>query len=723
MIGRHLLCGLLALCCGPAGLAADDIPPQARAAMDELWRRGLCVLSSIVVPARRASRVPRDLGSARALDGRMLSRRGAFACCAVQGDTLWAATDARLDQVDLASGQRVATFTPADGLPDSPIDQLVPDGESLWLVSRQGLGRLDVATGRIATEGLPAFRIARVAPSEAAVWVVADAGTFVLDRAGGRWRQAPPHPLAERIAERLDQGVWRVRWASATERMIEDAAVAGGKLYVLSMGTLAALDARPEADGRWQTVASDAWAMAPDGEALWVLTSQGVERHGPDGAKRYTPEDGLAAGRHRFVAVTDSAVWVATEGAAGGEDGGLSRFEKATRAWSHARSVGGVPLTHLTWLGLRGERLWAASLMFDKVATLSAHPGMMHVKRTVPEISGLALHHRAPGDDAWQTLRCPLPEGQPRYVLGQRGKVHSGRLVPAAVADLAPGQRSLVALCELRPRRYYGGYCHGIGSVAERPEADGTWTMGFRNASDQVGLQGEQPELLLVSESHGKRVVFAEGQPRALDVFVQADRVWAVTETAIAWRPDGGQQWRKVVANRSRFYWRATALTGDEEHLWAGGDAGTVSRIDRRGLRCTPVACLEGRKITSLGLDREGRLWVFSGPAKVVLPSGLEGLPRVEADGAMVYDGKSWHAATPDEQPRPAPPAPARYEWVCKGNFLCRRDRKSGETRRVAYLRGVFKPSVLRVAERERSLWLSVYEGILRLRLPDELWR
>ena len=53
---------LVALAWTPALVAGESVPLETKAAMDELWRRGRCVLSQIVVPAQRASRLPQSLG-------------------------------------------------------------------------------------------------------------------------------------------------------------------------------------------------------------------------------------------------------------------------------------------------------------------------------------------------------------------------------------------------------------------------------------------------------------------------------------------------------------------------------------------------------------------------------------------------------------------------------------------------------------------------------------
>ena len=713
---------VVSLAWAAGALAAQPVPPATRAAMDELWRRGRCVLSSIVLPAQRSAQRPRDLGDTPVVDGRSVSRRNPFTCFAVDDSTMWVGSDARLDRVELTTRRRVATFTVAQGLPDCPIDALVADGPQLWVVGRSGLSRLDIASGRFTTKGLPTFGLARLAPSPKVVWVVADSGTFALERASGTWRTLPAAPAAGTVRQRVAQGLWGVRWRSATERLIDDAAVVGGKLWALVMGSLACMDCADALAGKpaWRQVTRDAWAIRADGDALWVLTSRGVERHGPDGKPtRYTAADGLAAGRYRALEVMPDAVWVVTDPGPGAAGGGLSRFDKITDKWTTLTAINGSPVTRITWLGAGQGRVWVAALAFEKLVTLSAHPGMMHVRRGVPDVTGLTLHSVALCDTRWESLACPLPEGEPRYVLGQRGTVTRGRMVPKAIIGVAATDKTVHALFETGPHDFYGGYCHTVGSLARRASAGAPWEVSFRNLAAATGLEGEQPELLLVSESHGKRVVFAEGQPRALHIGVHAGRAWALTETALACETDRPGTWQKVVETRSRFYWEASAAVADKGGLWVGGDAGTVSRLDRETLECTPLACLKGRKITRLATDGEGCVWVHSEAAKVVLPVELKGLPVVETKGLAVYDGKAWREAKPGEKP-PTGPGAGPWQWSVRGkSYLFRRARDGGQEHRWAFVRGVFKPAVLCDDVAGHAVWLKIHEGVLRVDVAE----
>ncbi len=714
-------CLVLALA-SSATLAGGAMPPEVRAAADELWRRGLCVLSSIVLPARRASIVPPNLGTTPILDGRQITRRGRFACYARQGDFLWVATDTALTKVSMTTGAVVATFTPADGLPDAPIDDLVADGALLWVVSRAGVAALDVARGRfLPSSGWPRFRLARLAVGPRAVWVVAENGTFAYLRSTRRWLTLPPAPFAAAAAAQLDRGIWRLRWRSATRRTIEKAAVAGNSLYALGMGTLARLDRAQALDGkaRWQTVSRDAWAIAADGPDLWVLTTRGVERHAPDGLTRYSTADGLPPGRLRAIVPTKEAVWVAAEPQVRGNPpqvvgGGLARFDRATGKWQAIASVNGLSARYVTWLeaGPDGS-LWAASQLYDKLVTLSAHPGMMHVRRQVPEVTALAIYHYLPQAGRWESATMPLPRGQERYILGQRNTWRKGWAAPRAIVAAAATPRAICCIYQMFPRGFYGGYFHSVGLLARRE--GGRWRGAYEDFGPQVGLAGEQPAVMLVSESHGKRIVYAEGQPRALGLWADRGGFWVVTERAVARSDPDARHWRLVAATRSRYYWQPTAACADARSLWLGCDAGVVSRLEKATLRCEPLAWFPQRKVVALALDTKGRLWVRTAPGKAVLPSDLRTLPQVRVGDVAVLDSGAWRKPRPGETfPRPSPKPTI---WQFRKNILWSKDPKTGRQRPVAFLRGVFRPAVL--CQDGQTLWVRAYEALIRLDLRE----
>ncbi|MDP6354363.1 MAG: hypothetical protein QF473_04655 [Planctomycetota bacterium] len=698
-------------------------PPSAetRAGMDELWRRGNCVLSSIVVPAQKASRLPKDIAGAKVMDGRLISRRNTFSSFARDGKTVWLATDTRIDGVDLATRKRVASFTLADGLPDSPVDELVIDGKNLWIICRNGLGMLDTSTGRFTEAPMPTFRKAKLVAAPRAVYVVAETGTFALEPGKAQWQKLPTLPSAKAIARRLDQGIWQTRWRSATSSMIQDAVAVGDKLWVLSMGRLSSLDCRDLRSGAtWKRAAGDAWELEADGDDLWALTSKGVDCHRGDGSvEHYTADHGLAEGRHQFLVNSPGQVWVATEPVQDAEKsryrgGGISVFDKKARTWKNFTEINGQPATKITWLGSFDGQVCAASLVIKNLVTRSAHPGMMHVKRLVPQVTGLAMHVRHPKTDNWETVSLPMPQGESLYVLGQTGKMLVDQLVPKAVIGLAMSKTAMHCIFKMFPATYYGGHRHAIGVFARRPSPTEPWKAKFEDHSSGVGLMGEQEGVILVSESHGKRVIFAEAEPRALHVGLYAGRIWALSENALACESGEPGKWETVIETHSRFYWSASTAVPDGDTLWIGGDAGTISRLNKKTMECTAIGRLAGRKVDRLAIDTQGRLWVKSSPTKNVVPVRLKSVPVIESKGTAVYDGKAWREADGTEK-FPRSRKTAKYQWSCqkKSNYLHRKARAAGEKKAYAFLRGTFKPGVL--CQDGGILWLRVYEGILRI--------
>jgi hypothetical protein len=330
---------------------------------------------------------------------------------------------------------------------------------------------------------------------------------------------------------------------------------------------------------------------------------------------------------------------------------------------------------------------------------------MMHVRRAVPEVTGIGIHHCDLATEQWQSINCPHPKGQPRQILGQQGTALKGSLVPYRALAIAPGKTRLIAMVVMQDPTYYGGHCHSVVSLAQREAPGKPWTPAFEDLTAQTGYEGEQPDVLLLSESHGKRIVFATGQPRALYVGVHGGRVWALGERALACETDQPGTWNKVAETRSRFYWDATAAVAANGVVWIGGDAGTVSRLDTKTMDCEVLACLEGRRIQRLAVDGQERLWVASKPTSAVLPADLRDMPKVKVGDIAVLEHGKW--STPNDgfpQTKPLP-------WGCRGNFLLRGGQR-------LFLRGVFKPQPL-CEDSAGNLWVKVYENLVRVSVGD----
>ena len=687
-------------------------PAGADLAAAELWRRGHCILSSVVVPAQRTAKAPRDLRGARPVEGRTYSAKVKVAAWARDERFLWAATDAELHQVDLAEGRLVRSYAKADGLPDWPVDALLSDGRTLWIVHRRGLATLGIGRDKVEDRADVRFRFARLLRDEGGVWAIADNATWRF-AGDGPPKRLPALPTGSRITATVKAGLWLARRGQQTAYFVADALSLGGRLYAASFGAVYEL-----ADGRWSRVAAEGWTPRAGHGCLWLLSTKGLVRYEP--ATRQSTLHGapkpLPSGRPTHLAVTEGAVWVAVEpreeprgrGFAGG---GIARLDVRAGRWQTWQSINGQRANRATALETRDGAVWATAIGYETYKTLSAHPGMMHCKRTVPVPTGLCLHRFDVAKGTWQTLHLASPAGERRRVLGQKGKQHDAVMIPRIVEATAASASRLFAVVRMFPTDFYSGYYTCIDQLAARPGAKAAWTASYAHAPEPLGLQGEQPSVLLISESHGKRVVYGVGHDHVLGLFAHAGRAWAVTEGGVGCFDEGKGRWQRVLETGFRFYWKATAARDDGERLWIGSDRGIVARLDLATNRCQVLTVLAERQIVAISAA-EGRTAVLGKRAeRGCLPVQLEGkLEALDCDGA-VFDGKPWKPA--DVTVAAPPGVPWRVEG--KANFLSRIDPRTRKPVAAYYLTGVFQPRVLCASPDGRRVWLSTYSGLVRI--------
>ena len=695
-----------------AHAAAAGGTPEADVAAAELWRRGNCILSSVVVPAQRVSKAPRDLRGARAVEGRTYSSKVQILSWARDERFLWVATDTEVSQIELAGRRLVRSFGKADGLPDWPVDELLSDGRTLWIVHRQGLATLRVGGEKVQDRGDVRFRFARLFRDESALWVVADNGTyrFVSD---GAPRRLPAVPTGGRITSTLKTGIWLARRRRQTAYFVADPLSLGDRLVVSSFGTVFEL-----ADGKWSRVAAEGWSPRAGHGALWFLSTKGLVRYDP--ATRQSEVFGapqpLPVGRPTHLAVTEAAVWVAVEPqedprTKGFTGGGIARLDVASAKWQTWQTIDGQRADRVSALEVRGGAVWATAIGYEGHRTLSAHPGMMHCKRTVPIPTGLCMHRFDTAKGAWRTLHLATPDCEPRRILGQRGKQSEGVMVPRIVNATAAGERHLFGIVQMFPKDFYSGYYTSIDQLAARRDGASPWEVSYAHHPEQLGLQGEQPSVLLISESHGKRVVYGVGHDYPLALFAHDGRVWAVTEGSVACFDEAKGCWQKVLETGFRFYWKATAALDDSHHLWIGSDRGIVARLDLATGRFETLAALDERQIAGISTG-EGRTAVLGKRAdRGCLPVQLEGkLRALDCDGA-VFDGKDWKPADVTVA------APSGVPWRVDGkvNFLSRIDPETRKPVPAYYLLGVFQPRFLCVSLDGSRIWLATYSGLVRI--------
>jgi hypothetical protein len=694
---------------------------QLKKAMDELWRRGNCLLSDVYQPADIEGALPKDLGQTPVLHPRVRTRQGTLLCYARDGGTIWAADDQCLHQIDAAGGKLVRTLDLAAGLPDEPIQSIAPAGGKVWLATRGHLACVDVQAGAVspAVAGVE-FQLGRLAAGGGGVWLVADAGAWYLAAGQTEWRKLPDFPGRDRLAELAHRGFWNILWHNKLRVLLPSIAANADGLYVVCTNRLLHY---PTGGGEWKEITDQAWQATVAGRTAWALTTDGVVRYDAAtgkttryaGAAAGTPAgQGPAPGRPVDLAVGDKAVFLASQGdydekAKRFAGGGISRLDLATGQWSTVEELDGADVRFPSAVLADGEEGWAACELYDKVIEMGAHPGMAHIKRWRPHASGLGLLHYAAGK--WTLTRREGLKTEQRWVMGQKGKVNRDRLGLETVEALCRCGDALWGVYRMVPDQYYAGYLISAGCLAAR--AGDAWQGRFDVRTDELGMSGEQPELMLISRSHGDQVVLADGQPIVLGVENVAGRAVVVAENGVfalgAGDGAGGRKFAPLLAEPDRLYWRATCAAAGDKAVWFGGDAGTVSRLDRKTGRLELIGVAAGRKITAMAARGDGVI-VRIEKSQTVLPVALAAAPPKLPDGdTLAFDGKAWSVSTESvDAPKSA------FTCKAKGSYLYR-----GEgDRPAAFLQGIFRPIVLCEDPAGGKLWVGSYAGVASVPLP-----
>lgn len=690
----------------PAYAQGDSPPPQVKRAMDELWRRGHCLLSSVLVPAGKESAVPKDIGETPVLNPRTFSRKGKLLCYAVDGQTLWAAADHSLYEVDGAAGKVLRRFGQPDGLPDRPIQSIARDGDNVWLATRGGLAGLDRKTGKITTLDGVKFNLGRLCTGPSGVWLVSDAGAWWLALGKREWQRLPDFPGQAQLAQVVGRGFWERLWRNRTLALLPSIFATDDGLYVICIDRLLGFDAAAK---RWKQISTQTWQASPQGRTVWGLATSGVVRYDPATGKTdsFKAGNGLAPGRPIAMAATPQAFFVTSQPdydstAKAFVGGGISRLETASGNWAVTEKVDDVDVRFAGAMLSCGDEVWVACTLYDKIVQLGAHPGMAHVKRWRPHASGLGLLHWKAG--RWTLIKSGSLKNEHRWIMGQRGTVKPDRIGPESVEALCGCGRRVWGVYRMIPERYYAGYYLSAGCLAAEP--DGRWQGRFDIRNDELAVGGEQPELLLISHSHGHKIVFAEGHPALLGIEQVAGRTWAIFENGLSVYDAKADRYLPVVRKGLRFYWRATAAAAGKEAVWFGGDGGTISRLDRRSGRLELVGVVPDRKIVTIAADGN-RVVARTEKTTVTLPVSLRSTRKFPDADALVFDGERWSAAS-------AKVKPATSSLTCgkKGNYLY-----DGQ-KRIAFLKGVFRPVVLCEDKVGGMLWLATYSGVCGVPLP-----
>jgi len=697
----------------PAVGVADDAdgPADVDAAMQELWRRGSCLLSSVHQPAARESAVPADVGDTPVVHPRVLARTGAVLAWAVDAGTIWAADDQSLHETDAATGLPAGRFDRSDGLPDAAVQSIAPAPDAVYLATRGGLARLDRRTRTIAEVEGVRFRVGRLAAGDGGVWLVSDAGAWHCAPGRRNWRKLPDFPGQTDLRRVVAHGFWSAWWRRRAEGLIPSVLATSDGLYAVVLDRLVRFGPDAGDGGRWTQLGRGAWRAAARGRTVWALTTGGVLRCDPSASpavRRFRAGKGPAAGRPVAMAPADGAFFLASEPdydpkAGRFVGGGLSRMDLASGTWTVAQTVGGRDVRFATALAPDGHGAWAGCILYDRVVRLGAHPGMAHVKRWRPHAVGIGLLRHDRG--RWTlTPRTDL-KTEKRIVMGQKGTAREDLVGPASIEGLRRVGDRVWGIYRMTPADYYAGYYVSAGCLAVR--SGGGWRGIFDARTDALALAGEFPHLMLISHSHGERVVLAEGHPVVLSVEAVAGRAWAVCESGLFVHEAVDDAFRPAVRQAPRVYWRTTAAAAAKDAVWFGGDGGTISRFDRRTGRLELVGVAPGRKVIAMAAAAGGVV-ARTAAADVPLPVGLRDAPKLPRADRLLCSGRTCRATDVDARP-------PETDFHCrrKGSYLYR------GRRRVAFLKGVFRPRVLCEDRIGGRLWLSTYSGVASIPLPE----
>lgn len=689
------------------------------AAAHEQWRRMKCNYCA-VAPALVNSTVPRDLRGAKAIDGRPFAFKRQICAWARDKRFLWAATGNQIFQIDLAAKRLARSYTGKDGLPDQAVYHLLSDGKTLWVAYRGGVAALTIGQARVVD--LPALKcnFARFVAGEDAVWAITDAGTFRLKSADDTPATSPALPTAKRITSSVVKGIWLPHWRRKTAHLLYAPACVGSRIYVGSYGDIYEL-----AEGKWSRLAENSWGLAATTARVWFLCRDGVGEYEPETRKLTVHgAPAIPKGRCRRILATDSAVWVAVEPRGTPKDssgGGLARLDLASRKWQTWSEINGRRVDRVTCLEQSYGALWALNVE-GQHKVKPAHPGMTYVRRKMFTATGLCLHRFGAKDKKWETVSLGLPTFEKRLIIGQDGARAHDVVVPQIAEDISVGPSRVFGTLRLFPKKYFCGYYPCVEQLAVRG-AGGAWAKRFEHRPADLGLQGEQPLVLNISNT-GRMVLEAVGHDNVLEVFEHRKEHWAVTEGRVSWFDGAAGRWRPVLEPEFRFYWRATAALDDGRSLYVGSDRGLVSRLDFQTGQFELLTCLNQRSISRIVKDNAGNILVASRPSPLgILPVQLRGKLKAVDWTTAQFDGKKWSEADPKALPRPALRAwsvrRAGKRWrrhrmdKSRGNFLWGPGPRAPTPR--LYVKGVFYPKFLCASPDGDRLWLSTYSGLLRL--------
>ena len=696
----------------------------------ELWRRSRCN-GCVVKGAAQNAPSPKNLHEAEAVAGRYYPLKQRFTALARSGKQLWLATDNQLFYVDLAKRRLLRTYDRTDGLPEGGVYDLATNGKMVWIVCHGAVGVLNISDGKITR--LPGVRpaVARAVACEAGAWIIADTCTLRMTGGPETMKKLPALPTSKRISATASRGIWMANWAKTTGHFLASPVCLGERLYVASLGRAYEL-----VGTEWKEIAESAWAMCSHGDKLWMLTPDGLKSYDPQTRRVQThvPID-LKEGRLTRLLMTQNAAWVTAEPRTLPKDkgfvgGGIARLDLTSNKWLTLKQIGGRDTTQASVFAGADGAVWAVTRI-GEYRSQAAHPGMTYVKKKRFVSGSITLHRR--GDDGqWTTIPLPMRNLERRFICGQDGGGGYDHIVPRAVTNLCVGPKTVFATTQLFPEKYFSGYWPCLQRVATRKDKADTWREAFEHNPEGLGLQGEQPKVLNISNL-GQMVLTAIGHDDVLDTFVHDGACWAVTQGCAAWYDTEARKWRKVAEAQFRFYWRATAALDDGRGLYIGSDRGLVSRLDFTTGRFEVLGGLKNRQITRIVRGPAGTILVASAPPPLgAMPVQLRKLPNLLEAEAGVFDGKIWTKTDPSSVPvvkaslwaiKPPPGYKQRRQAFVRdtrfGNFLWGPGSDDKPVPRY-YVKGVFAPQFLCLGNGGKRMWLSTFTGLVGVSFDAE---
>jgi len=696
-------------------------------AAHELWRRMRCN-ACIIGPAVANARQPNNLQGILPVSGRYFPFRSSFIDFSKDKYYLWLATDNRIFRINCASKKLANTYDRTNGLPETAVYHIHSDGKTVWIAHRKGIAALGIESGTITDISTLRCSYARIITMEEKTVIIADTGTYILGSPEDTPIQKAAFPAGKRIRKKILDGLWLPHWKRSTGHFIQDPVVAGGKLYIMSYGSVYEFDGT-----EWKTIAGQGWELREADGKLWFAVANGITEYDPVSGEQHlhTPPD-ISEGRIVSFIMTDKAAWISVvpiEGQKGEADpaGGIGRFDRAKKSWTVWKNINGKSALHTDVLKSADSDIWAVSRQ-GSYRTKAAHPGMTYVKRKTFVASGFSVHVYNENRGTWSTLPLSMPDLEKRLICGQDGAGRMDMIVPQLIEDISITSKRMFSVTRLLPKKYFSGYWPSINQIALRTEQDKPWNVTFEHKPDSLCLQGEHPDVLNISNK-GEMILEAVGHDNILGLFTEGEDHWAVTEGCAAYFDESAGKWKKEIELNFRFYWRATAALEDGAYLYIGSDRGVISRLNFTNGRFEILGALKDRSVSHITKNESGNILFNSIPATMgMLPVHLRNVLKPLETEAAEYNGKALSPVAQEKVPAPPDTKPA---WFIKriekkrhrkdrstGNFLWGPSEDGAKPR--YYIKEVFWPSFLCTDASQKRIWISAFMGICRIEQPEE---